>query len=349
MKYLLKLLKKILSVTIIISVFNLMIPNTIISKGVYDEKILKKLLRTLKKRSPILEKQVLTLKKMLSVETHRNKILEDLKQFRGGKHSDPWNSSKLSEMYVYKVFKKLDIPMEKMLICSKDLFWFPPSRPDKNIINLLNPASLQYIVQGSMLNNNNNIGIFQKKVFKNNKYTDKLNEALEMLKTFQRIQYDAFNENVEDEIIINKGKENYRFYDGNDLNGPRLTNRASGFKSCSEKNINKKWATTRGSGRTILFLAVSNNNICFGRGALFGIFGAHMEKQLNNFEKKYNPLENISKKYLRIITNMYNYFDEIGIPHCNQYFDFGKRSFSINQYIKQNYVEEEGLNVDDLK
>ena len=78
MKYLLKLLKKILSVTIIISLFNLMIPNTIISKGVYNERILKKLLRTIKKRSPILEKQVLTLKKMISVETHRNKILEDL-------------------------------------------------------------------------------------------------------------------------------------------------------------------------------------------------------------------------------------------------------------------------------
>ena len=41
MKYLLKLLKKILSVTIIISLFNFLIPNTIISNGVYDEKILK--------------------------------------------------------------------------------------------------------------------------------------------------------------------------------------------------------------------------------------------------------------------------------------------------------------------
>ena len=46
---------------------------------------------------------------------------------------------------------------------------------------------------------------------------------------------------------------------------------------------------------------------------------------------------------------MYNYYDEIEIPFCNQKYDFGKRSFSINQYIKQNYVEEEGLNVDDLK
>ena len=125
MKYLLKLLKKILSVTIIISLFNILIPNTIISNGVYDEKILKKLLRTIKKRSPILEKQVLTLKKMLSVETHRNRILEDLKQFSEGENSDPWKYSKLSEMYVYKVFKKLDIPMEKMLICSEDVFWFP--------------------------------------------------------------------------------------------------------------------------------------------------------------------------------------------------------------------------------
>ena len=236
MKYLLKLLKKILSVTIMISLFNLMIPNTIISQGVYDERILKKLLRTIKKRSPILEKQVLTLKKMLSIETHRNRILEDLKQFSGGEDSDPWKYSKLSEMYVYKVFKKLDIPMEKMLICSEDLFWFPPDRTNKHIINLLNPASLQYIVQGGT-NNSNHKQIFQKKVFKNNKYTDKLNEVLEMLKTYQRIQYDAFNENVEDEIIINKGKHNYRVYGKNDLNGPR-------FKSCSEKNINKKWANT---------------------------------------------------------------------------------------------------------
>ena len=139
MKYLLKLLKKILSVTIIISLFNLLIPNTIISKGVYDEKILKKLLRTIKKRSPILEKQVLTLKKMLSVETHRNRILEDLKQFSEGENSDPWKYSKLSEMYVYKVFKKLDIPMEKMLICSEDLFWFPEDHSWQypKIINLL--------------------------------------------------------------------------------------------------------------------------------------------------------------------------------------------------------------------
>ena len=41
MKYLLKLLKKILSVAIIITLFNLLIPNTIISNGIYDEKILK--------------------------------------------------------------------------------------------------------------------------------------------------------------------------------------------------------------------------------------------------------------------------------------------------------------------
>ena len=165
MKYLLKLLKKILSVTIIISLFNLLIPNTIISNGVYDEKILKILLRTIKKRSPILEKQVLTLKKMLSVETHRNRILEDLKQFSGGEDSDPWKYSKLSEMYVYKVFKKLDIPMEKMLICPKVLFWFPAS-PQLPIVNLLNPASLQYIVQGGTSNFNLK-RIFQEKVFKN--------------------------------------------------------------------------------------------------------------------------------------------------------------------------------------
>ena len=210
MKYLLKLLKKILSVTIIITLFNLLIPNTIISNGVYDEKILKILLRTIKKRSPILEKQVLTLKKMLSIETHRNRILEDLKQFSGGMESDQWEYSKLSEMYVYKVFKKLDIPMEKMMICPKVLFWFPPNR-QLPIVNLLNPASLQYIVQGGT-NNSNHKQIFQKKVFKNNKYTDKLNEVLEMLKTFQRIQYDAFNENVEDEIRINEGEKNYEFY-----------------------------------------------------------------------------------------------------------------------------------------
>ena len=222
MKYLLKLLKKIFSVTIIISLFNLMIPNTIISQGVYDERILKKLLRTIKKISPILEKQVLTLKKMISVETHRNKILEDLKQFSEGENSDPWKYSKLSEMYVYKVFKKLDIPMEKMLICPKVLFWFPDS-PQLPIVNLLNPASLQYIVQGSQLNPYLNIGIFQKKVFKNNKYTDKLNEALEMLKTFQRIQYDAFNENVEDEIRINEGERNYGLDPWGDLNGTQST------------------------------------------------------------------------------------------------------------------------------
>ena len=153
MKYLLKLLKKILSVAIIISLFNLLIPNTIISNGVYDEKILKILLRTIKKRSPILEKQVLTLKKMLSVETHRNRILEDLKQFSEGENSDPWKYSKLSEMYVYKVFKKLDIPMEKMLICHKDLSWFP-NNTRRHLVNLLNPVSLQYIVQGGTYNYN---------------------------------------------------------------------------------------------------------------------------------------------------------------------------------------------------
>ena len=235
MKYLLKLLKKILSVTIIISLFNLLIPNTIISNGVYDEKILKKILRTIKKRSPILEKQVLTLKKMLSVETHRNRILEDLKQFSGGEDSEPWKYSKLSEMYVYKVFKKLDIPMEKMLICHKDLSWFP-NNTRRHLVNLLNPVSLQYIVQGGTYNNNHK-KIFQKKVFKNNKYTDKLNEALEMLKTYQRIQYDTFNENVEGEIRITKNEDekNYYVYDGyHDLNGPR-------FKPCSEKYINKKY------------------------------------------------------------------------------------------------------------
>ena len=197
MKYLLKLLKKILSVTIMISLFNLMIPNTIISQGVYDERILKKLLRTIKKRSPILEKQVLTFKKMLSAETHRNKILEDFKQFSGGKNSDPWKYSKLSEMYVYKVFKKLDIPMEKMLICSEEVFWFPEEQYGKDkypkVINLLNPVSLIYIVQGSPKNRRNNIGLFKQKIFKNNKYTDKLNEVLEILKSFQTIQHDAFN------------------------------------------------------------------------------------------------------------------------------------------------------------
>ena len=344
MKYLLKLLKKILSVTIMISLFNLLIPNTIISNGVYDEKILKKILRTIKKRSPILEKQVLTLKKMLSVETHRNRILEDLKQFSGGENSDPWKYSKLSEMYVYKVFKKLDIPMEKMLICHKDLSWFP-SNTRKHLVNLLNPVSLQYIVQGGTYNVNHK-KIFQKKVFKNNKYTDKLNEVLEMLKTYQRIQYDTFNENVEDEIRITKNEAgpNYLLYSGqHDLNGIR-------FEQCSEKNINKKWAKTRGSGRSILFLAMSENNMCFGHSP-FGNFGRYMDDPGNQdyIDKEYNPVENISEKYLRIISNMYNYFDEIGIPVCDKNNSFEKRSGSINQYIKKNYVEEEEINVDDLK
>ncbi len=344
MKYLLKLLKKILSVTIMISLFNLLIPNTIISNGVYDEKILKKLLKNIKKRSPILEKQVLTLKKMLSIETHRNRILEDLKQFSGGENSDPWKYSKLSEMYVYKVFKKLDIPMEKMLICHKDLSWFP-NNTRRHLVNLLNPVSLQYIVQGGTYNNNHK-KIFQKKVFKNNKYTDKLNEVLEMLKTFQRIQYDAFNENVEDEIRINKNEDqkNYILSGGyHDLNGIE-------FKQCSEKNINKKWAKTRGSGRTILFLAMSDNNMCFHE-PLFGDFGLYMDDPGNQdyIDKNYNPLENISEKYLRIISNMYNYYDEIGIPVCDTNNSFEKRSGSINQHIKKNYVEEEEINVDDLK
>jgi len=344
MKYLLKLLKKILSVAIIITLFNLLIPNTIISNGVYDEKILKKLLRTIKKRSPILEKQVLTLKKMLSIETHRNRILEDLKQFSGGEDSDPWKYSKLSEMYVYKVFKKLDIPMEKMLICHKDLSWFP-NNTKRHLVNLLNPVSLQYIVQGGTYNNNHK-KIFQKKVFKNNKYTDKLNEALEMLKTYQRIQYDTFNENVEGEIRITKNEEkkNYILYGGyHDLNGIQ-------FENCSEKNINKNWATTRGSGRTILFLAMSDNNMCFLE-SLFGDFGRYMDDPGNQdyIDEQYNPLENISEKYLRIISNMYNYFDEIGIPVCDTNNSFEKRSGSINQHIKKNYVEEEEINVDDLK
>ena len=46
---------------------------------------------------------------------------------------------------------------------------------------------------------------------------------------------------------------------------------------------------------------------------------------------------------------MYSYYDEIGIPDCEKRHNYGKRSFSINQYIKKNYVEEEEINVDDLK
>ena len=346
MKYLLKLLKKILSVTIIITLFNLLIPNTIISNGVYDEKILKKILRTIKKRSPILEKQVLTLKKMLSIETHRNRILEDLKQFSGGEQSDPWKYSKLSEMYVYKVFKKLDIPMEKMLICSEDVFWYLNDQKESptKIVNLLNPVSLIYIVQGSTLNTEYNKGLFKQKIFKNNKYTDKLNEVLEILKSFQTIQHDAFNENVEDELSFpstSGSKSNYRISSaGFDLNGIRVDD-------CSEKKINKYWAKARGSGMTILFLAVTNTNVCLME-MLLGNFGVYME-DLSKIDRIYNPLENTSEKYLRIISNMYKYYDVIGIPDCYKDNDFGKRSFAINQYIKQNYVEEEEINVDDLK
>ena len=69
----------------------------------------------------------------------------------------------------------------------------------------------------------------------------------------------------------------------------------------------------------------------------------------DHIDKEYNPVENISEKYLRIISNMYNYYDEIGIPVCNTNNSFEKRSGSINQYIKKNYVEEEEINVDDLK
>ena len=104
--------------------------------------------------------------------------------------------------------------MEKMLICHKDLSWFPKNTR-RHLVNLLNPVSLQYIVQGGTYNYNHK-KIFQKKVFKNNKYTDKLNEVLEILKSFQTIQHDAFNENVEDEFSFpttSGGGNNYRISD----------------------------------------------------------------------------------------------------------------------------------------
>ena len=100
---------------------------------------------------------------------------------------------------------------------------------------------------------------------------------------------------------------------------------------------------------TILFLAVTNTNVCLMK-MLLGNFGLNMKDQ-SYIDRIYNPLENTSEKYLRIISNMYNYFAEIGIPVCgnNPDYSFEKRSGSINQYIKKNYVEEEEINVDDLK
>ena len=143
----------------------------------------------------------------------------------------------------------------------------------KTIINLLNPVSLIYIAQGCPLDHRNNIGLFKQKIFKNNKYTDKLNEALEILKSFQTIQHDAFNENVEDEIIFpttSGGGSNYRISDYRyDLNGGHPV-----VRDCSENKINKNWAKTRGRGRTILFLAVTNTNACLMK-MLFGNFGVN--------------------------------------------------------------------------
>ena len=114
-----------------------------------------------------------------------------------------------------------------------------------------------------------------------------------------------------------------------------------------KKKINNYWAKARGSGMTILFLAVTNTNVCLMK-MLLGNFGLDMKNQ-SYIDRIYNPLENTSEKYLRIISNMYKYYDVIGIPNCYKDKGFGKRSFAINQYIKQNYVEEEEINVDDLK
>ena len=345
-------IKKLFSVIISSSILFFMMSNVVYS----DDNKLGKLLRNIEKRLPVLEKQVETFAKLIANEKHRTKILKDFKLFetKSGpcgqrcedreKYDGIWQKKKLEDMYVYKVYKKLKIPMEKMLICPKDLWWYDDSGEKRVPLNLLHPVTLSYLITGSAFKESYDGKILRDGILKNSKNINKLNEIVESLKTLQQIQYGVISENVEDEIKfpsqISQGDE----YPIEDHAQYDLTGYVGYTKDCSKNNI-KKWAKTKGSGQSILYLNMINN-VCFNKyifyylitgGSGFPILGDSV-------------VESTPRNYLQIASNLFSSYEEMGFSICEVGND---RSMSdlvsnINKFIEDNYEEEEEVDISDL-
>lgn len=349
--YYLKTIKKMFTVIIISSsILFFMLSNVVYSVHksghVANDNKLGKLLRNIEKRLPVLEKQVKTFVKIMAKEKHREKILQDFKQFGSeNKNRETWDNTKLKDMYVYKVFKKLKIPMETMLICPKDLWWYSDEYGN-NItpMNLMNPLTLSTLVSGQENHASRGGFILEDGILNKSKNIDKLNEIVETLKALQQIQYDALNENVEDEITFPQFSYSDLYHLGEH---PQETLGGHSRSDCSKRNI-KKRAKTKGSGQSILYLNMSNNT-CFR--AL--MFKSRFDLPDNQWPGKWDSVvEKTPKNYLMITSNLLSWYEEIGIPLCEDDWRSIKSlsdiAEKINKFIVNNYEEEEEIDISDL-
>jgi len=318
-----------------------------LSNVVYsNDNKLGKLLLKIEKRLPVLEKQVETFSKLMSKEKHRKRILKDFKQFGSeSKNSETWQNTKLKDMYVYKVFKKLKIPMEKMLICPKDLWWYNDEYGNNMTpMNLMNPLTLSSLVSGQENHASRQGLILEDGILIKSKNIDKLNEIVETLKSLQQIQYDSLNENVEDEITFPQFSYSDLYHLGEH---PQETLGGYSRSDCSKRNL-KKRAKTKGSGQSILYLNMSNNT-CFKSLMFKNKFDLPDNQWSGNWD---SVVEKTPKNYLMITSKLLSWYEEIGIPLCEEDWrrikSLSDISENINKFIVNNYEEEEELDISDL-
>ncbi|MCF7889305.1 MAG: hypothetical protein K9L78_04205 [Victivallales bacterium] len=138
-------MKQVTSIAIILFLFFMFFPNNLLAYWNYEEMI-----NNIEKKIPIAKKQAEALIKIMNSEKHMSEIQKDINKLK-----QSYTEFESKDAFLYKVFNKYDINLEKTAISKKSLLKpVHNTGSNKKYAQILSPDLLVRLTLGSPKNNN---------------------------------------------------------------------------------------------------------------------------------------------------------------------------------------------------
>lgn len=272
---------------------------------------LKKYTRTVNDKIDIAEKQSKTLIKMLKKEKYLKKIQSDLNIYKKGK------TLKKDDVYLYKVFNKLDMSLLETEVDLQPLFpinrkKFPEKKTDTKMHNerysqLLSPQFLLSYTLGLVGSIHSNLIYVKKDFFSNDNVDDFLNNC-ESLLAIQRPLHLIAKQKLDIKGLIKRDNTKFRF------------------------NKNQLKSNSYGAQDPRFWFLIPKKNTFLKKRWL----------EESNLENK--PLE-----YLNFLKDLFNFLDEVEYKYHEKYREWGS-FLDLADYVDEVISEKsEELQLEDLE